>query len=773
MVISPVPVQQAPSPQVSQTMTNNRMIVYTHMTTKNKSFLDMHYYLKSIGIKKNEFMLALLDPDLAYIDPHDPTLNPIMKHKVLIECMRNYFYFLREVVRIPSQGGAPMQFQLNRGNMAYNWLSMLNLNTFYELPRQVGKTMSVMVRYLYIYNFGTTNSHFALLHKSMDGAQDNLRTLKDLRDLLPPYLQLTERVYLDGKIDKGKDNTREIVNPNNNNTIKVFASATNKMRAASLLRGKTLTLIHYDEYGFMPYNDIVYMNAAPSIRTASENARRAGAPYGITITTTAAFMATPEGQAAYAMKENATPFNEQWYDLTWPQLQQILHANTKSNFVYVKYTYQELGYSEAWFNELCVLLKNSWPDIRREILLEWDAGVENSPFSPDDLDIIRGLVRQPISVVYLLGKYRFETYLQADIEHYPPIIGVDPAGGYKQDSSAITIIDSQTTKVLGCLNCNYISTVDLARCVEFIVRNWTPRAIISVERNGVGHGVIANLKKAGLGKNLYYEIKDVIQEERQDGVHAYKHKIRTKVFGIINSHETRKDLIDILIDRVEMHKDKIISPIIYNELLGMELKRNGRVEHSDATHDDQVFSMLMALYVWYHGTNLAERYGLRKTTIKTDEDIDEAMDFFNPETTEIIGEFNTTSKDLPPDVAQTIEGLKGEKFVDLQTFLDKRHLEEQEQFRALAATPLGERAYRNMYNIPKDVPIGPIVNGGTEGAFATIPDRVFNDFYSQTRPFQVDDGFDPQVMPAGMQQYMENDDWSYEKNFNWPYPFRQ
>ena len=188
---------------------------------------------------------------------------------------------------------------------------------------------------------------------------------------------MKDRVHFDGSIEKGKDNMREIINPNNNNTIKVFASATNKMRAASLLRGKTLTLIHYDEYGFMPYNDIVYMNAAPSVRTASENARKAGAPYGITITTTAAFMSTPEGQEAYAMKESATPFNEQWYDLTWPQLKQILDANNRSNFVYVKYTYQELGFSEQWFRELCVLLKNSWPDIRREILLEWDAGVTN------------------------------------------------------------------------------------------------------------------------------------------------------------------------------------------------------------------------------------------------------------------------------------------------------------------------------------------------------------------------------------------------------------
>ena len=65
--------------------------IYSHKTTKNKSFLDMHHYLKSIGIKNNEFMLALIDPDLENINPHDPHLNAYYKQKVLRECMCNYW----------------------------------------------------------------------------------------------------------------------------------------------------------------------------------------------------------------------------------------------------------------------------------------------------------------------------------------------------------------------------------------------------------------------------------------------------------------------------------------------------------------------------------------------------------------------------------------------------------------------------------------------------------------------------------------------------------
>ena len=65
--------------------------IYAQKTTKNKSFLDMHHYLKSIGIKNNEFMLTLIDPDLDGINPYDPNLNAYYKQKILRECLCNYW----------------------------------------------------------------------------------------------------------------------------------------------------------------------------------------------------------------------------------------------------------------------------------------------------------------------------------------------------------------------------------------------------------------------------------------------------------------------------------------------------------------------------------------------------------------------------------------------------------------------------------------------------------------------------------------------------------
>ena len=369
-----------------------------------------------------------------------------------------------------------------------------NFNVVYEDIEQ-GKTVSAAARYLYIFNFGTTNSKMGFFHKNMEGSKDNLQTLKDLRDLLPEYLIMKEGKTIDGKILRGSNTVESMKNPINNNMIKAFPSATNKAKAASLARGKTLTAMWFDEYGFLVYNDIIYMNAMPAFKTAADNARKNGSPYGILITTTPGFMTEDCGREAYAMKEAATPFDEQWYDFSYAQLMELLKSNTKSDFVYIKFSYQQLGCSEEWFQEVCKLLKNSWTDIRREILLEWATGVENSPFKEEDLDAISRLIVNPISTVYIFGKYRFDTYLQTDTITYPPIMGVDVSGGLKKDSSTITIIDSRTTKVLGCMNCNYISTNDLARVIHFITTNWMNNIVINVERNGVAYQQPQHIKE--------------------------------------------------------------------------------------------------------------------------------------------------------------------------------------------------------------------------------------------------------------------------------------
>ena len=604
-----------------------QITAYYHMSTSNQSFLNMHYYLKQKGIQNNKFFLVIYDPDLIGINPRDPNLNTVMKKKILRECIINFWYFIREVVRIPDQGGqvgGGKRYNLHRGNLAMNFGFLMNWNMFVEFPRQHGKTISAICWYLWVFNFGTTNSEMMFMNKKHDDSKMNLRRLKDIRDALPSYLQMKEMVGPDGKIKKSSNNVESTTNIINANKITTKAGARNAASANSVGRGCTMPIHWYDEYAFILYNNIIYSAATPAFKTAADNAKRNGAPYGILITTTPGDCTTDEGEDARLTKDLATPFNEAFYDYNYEQLQNVKNSNNSSTFFYIRYTYQQLGSGEQYFKEMVLDLKKDWVAIRREVLLEWSKSSSNSPFRQQDLDEVeRLIINEPIQQIPLCnGLYFLNLYKRMDVtmsRRYPPIIGVDVSGGYQQDSSAITVIDSRTTEVVADLNCNYISTNDLAKVIYELVMKYMPNAIVNIERTGgFGGSVLSMLVKSKIKRNLYFEIKDRVTEERFNGVKVIRKTQKTKVFGLDETKQTRDVLMEILRDRMDHHKAKFISPILFNELTTLEVKKNGRIEHASNAHDDQVFSYLMALYVWYEGKNLMENFGLDKGTLYTD-----------------------------------------------------------------------------------------------------------------------------------------------------------
>lgn len=643
----------------------NRTTVYYHMSTTNKSFLEIHQFLKDSGIENNRFMLTLLDPDLARIDPHDPTLSAMMKTKVLKECLYNPWYFFREVVRIPDSGQATgVKFQLSRGNLALLFCLMMNLNTFLEQPRQTGKTISSLCWYLYLFNFGTANAEMSFLNKKLDDSKLNLQRIREIRDLLPSYLKMDQAFAPDGSKVRGKNNVETLQHPVNNNRIRTVASARNKVAAASLMRGRTTPIIYIDEYGFIQYNTIIYTNMVPAFNTAANNARRNGTPYGMLVTTTPGMLTTDEGIEAFNMKESATPFSERWYDLTKEQIFDIINSNNNSNFVYIKYTYQQLGKSEQWFRDLCINMRKDWDSIRREVLLEWSASSENSPFRAEDLDTIKGLLRTPINTVLLLNKYELKIYEKINMK-YPPIVGVDVSGGYQRDSSAITVVDSYSTRVTAELNSNFISTPELALVIFNIVSKWMPNAVVNIERNGgFGSSVIARLLQTSIRKNLFYTIKDKVVEERVIGSAIHKRTQKTKVYGSDSTKAEREKLMEILRDRVEYHKDKIISPTIYEELCGLEVKKNGKIEHSSNTHDDQVFSWLWALFVYYEGGDLMNNWGITKRVLRTDADLEEAVVDIHEDQTGTLQSIETEYDEQIGEQLEVLAKSPGQKFYE-------------------------------------------------------------------------------------------------------------
>ena len=288
--------------------------------------------------------------------------------------------------------------------------------------------------------------------------------------------------------------------------------------------------------------------------------------------------------------------------------------------------------------------------------------------------------------------------------------------GYEQDSSAITIIDSRTTKVIATFNCNFISIENLAKVIYEIVVKYMPNAIINIERNGgFGASLLQKLIPTKLKRNLYFEIKDKIIEERNDGFHTVKRKKTCKCFGFDNTAKSRELLMEILRDRMDNHKDKFVADIIYNELATLEIKKNGRIEHANNAHDDQVFSLLMALYVWYEGKNLMENFGLQIRQIYTDKNIGDVQ--LEEDFTDITGEDVIS---LDEDTQKQLEFLRN---TNTKTYSEWKKEEEAKDLAALKqilSTKVGREAYQRQFDADPDELV-------QKNALYTIPDELFFD----------------------------------------------
>lgn len=244
--------------------------------------------------------------------------------------------------------------------------------------------------------------------------------------------------------------------------------------------------------------------------------------------------------------------------------------------------------------------------------------------------------------------------------------------------------------------------------------------------------MIAKLKEpGGIKNNLYYEIKDRIIEETNDSLgRIVRRKQRTKVYGLDSSKDSRDLLIGILRERMERHKDKFNSPALLDELSKMVVKRNGKVEHSDNSHDDLVFSLLMALYVWYEGKNLKDVFHIDKTTIKTEDSVDDivggtADQALERKYIEIIEDLKLSSDDEEKTIKEVNESLKTLKQgmgMMFGEFIKKQREQENDLLIGMLQNKAAREAYAKSMHLPVQD-----VEQMAKGTY-TIPNSVFMHF---------------------------------------------
>lgn len=273
----------------------------------------------------------------------------------------------------------------------------------------------------------------------------------------------------------------------------------------------------------------------------------------------------------------------------------------------MEYDYHQLGLTEAWFRERAEKIGDPLT-VRREILLQRLQGSSMSPYPREEIEAIVELVHKPIRDIFLQEYYPMYLYEELD-PSIPYLVGVDNGTGSLKDNNAFTVINPYTLKVAAEFESNFSGPKKWEDILIELVTRYIPRAILCIERNHVGAGILDHLSYSSIANNIYFDdAKDLVEKamsENETTESVLKRQAAERSFyGVWTGPQSRPEMFTILADHIYNHKDKFIGEFLVRDITRLIQKPNGKIEAGSGFHDDSVMSYLIAMYVYYHGNNL-------------------------------------------------------------------------------------------------------------------------------------------------------------------------
>lgn len=602
--------------------------------TPNESFLLTAKELKNTGIKNYYFMLRIDNPRVADIDPFKKDITTQEIQALMTEFRGNIWAFMRMAVRMRTQKGV-VPYELHRGLAAVTWCFEHGQDSCICEPRQTYKTTGILAGPIQ-WSFQLSQDlkcHF--FGKSSENTKENLATLKDDIECLPEWMQFTRYMDNDGKIKKSRQATEKLENGLLRNKIMIHPQARSLAMAQSLGRGGSGNILYMDEIEHSLYFPEILSNSAPLFKTASENAKNAGRPFGRLMSCTPGNLDTKEGRDAMPVIQSMIPWTEKIYDMTPEQINEYKSAfkeeyhNSKQkrtreviDVFYMEYQYYQLRKDYQWVLDQYKLSGDKMA-IRREILMQRLRGSTESPISPEDIDYLISNMKKSSKEIVLCNKWLYKLYEHGagmrfgspkDLdEQIPYIVGIDPAGGGGGDNFAVTIVNPYNLQIAAEFRSPYISGPNAVRMFQELIHEYIPKAVLVVEKNSMGIYLIQMILESDIRDNLYWsqrarEIEDMTEESPNDRQLKSMAQQYQK-YGTFNSAKVRKAMIELLFQYVAECKQIICTEYLVNDICKLVRTSTGRIEADKGEHDDSLFSWLHAIYIYHTGDNL-ETFGI-------------------------------------------------------------------------------------------------------------------------------------------------------------------
>ena len=595
-----------------------------HTKTTNTSFIKMHALLKAMGIKNNKFFLAIKQPELMEIDPHNVTdPSKELAARIAYEIKINPWYYYREVVRIPAAGTMPIPFRLHRANLALIWTFYNNIDIFLTIPRQTGKTMSTQAIVSHLMYFMCYSFSMAMLTKDNALIQENVTRLKEIRNGLPQYLLDCNKI-LDTERKEGLSYAKL------KNQYLTFVAQNDQHGAEKLGRGMSTPMQHWDEFAFFKNIAISYPKAISATNAAAEQAAAAGLPHTNILTTTAGKLDSPEGRFAKDIIDRCMLFTEHLYDSKGPEeLHSLIKSNSLNNMIYMVFSYLQLGKTHEWFKEKSIRSGGTKDDIDRDYLNIWTSGAQGNVIAEHLLNRVRNSMAEPEHIDIKDG-YMFRWYIHPDVAlksklyRRTILIGLDTSENVGRDFTSLCFTDAADLSVLCTARCNDADLVKLADFIADLLINHDNVFLIP-ERKSTATVILAlictKLRKKGIDPytRIYNQVFQYREDPKFSSINTSSTKIEEgtakKYLGFTTSGGEGGNSRDVLfkttlIKTLEMNATRIHDSTLIDEICGLIVK-NGRIDHASGKNDDLLVAYLLTCWFVYFGKNLY-LYKLRK-----------------------------------------------------------------------------------------------------------------------------------------------------------------
>lgn len=552
--------------------------------TKNLSFLKMYTILKDFGVENNSFFLELYDEGLIDIDPLDENLSRDIKLRVHNEIARNPWYYLREVVRIPTAGEKRM-FELTRATLALCWATLNDLSSFVVLPRQCYKTYSICAIYSWMLYWGCRNSEFMMFSYSDSILQGNLQRIKEIRDTLPEYLNLH-----DPRTDK--DNSREIrfVTPDYYNHIRIKAPSKSPDEASKVGRGFSTALMWFDELNFIPQIGEIYNSSSFAYKTVADIAKKNGSHHHRIMSSSVGRLDDDSGIWGFNFLNSSCDFTEKMYDYNKEEVMEMISRNSTNNFLRIEYMYYDLGKPDSYIDEM---RKDSVSEdaFQREVLNKWAKTSGNHPLGKELVDTVSNYITEPKDVLVIDNVYFLKLYRKVeDIDFNKRyVIGIDCGGNLLRDFSTFVVVDPSNYEVVAVMRTNSFSTNRFAKAIVNVLLNVFTNSIIVPERNNMGIAIIDFITE-----NFPMLVRRVYHDEEDKPGFATTKKSRDLLYNSLLR-------ISVINEYKLLHDKNII-----NEIIGLQVTRNGRVDHQPGGHDDTLLGYLFTRWFMMYAKNMGK-----------------------------------------------------------------------------------------------------------------------------------------------------------------------